>query len=143
MAAVTASQSWAWLPEYEYVDFPTAQLLHTDPFFAPVAALNFPAPQSVQGEPATAELFADFLSYRSPRTDGQQRPDRPAAEVAFQSPREPSGGPIAAQAIYSTADFEDKLDLLRARLPDRSSQELRQLLHQADGEIHAVIAKFQ
>ena len=63
--------------------------------------------------------------------------------MAFQSPREPSGGPVAAQAIYSTADFEDKLDLLRARLPDRSSQELRQLLHQADGEIHAVIAKFQ
>ena len=101
------------------------------------------APAPWQGEPATAELFADFLSYRGPRTDGQQRPDRPAAEVAFQSPREPSGGPVAAQAIYSTADFEDKLDLLRARLPDRSSQELRQLLHQADGEIHAVIAKFQ
>ena len=53
----TTSQSWTWLPEYEYVDFPTAQLVHTDPFFAPVAALNFPAPQSVQGEPATALYF--------------------------------------------------------------------------------------
>lgn len=50
---------------------------------------------------------------------------------------------LLAQAIYSSADFEDKLDLLRARLPGRSSQELRQLLHQADGELHAVLAKVQ
>ena len=48
---------------------------------------------------------------------------------------------LLAQAIYSSADFEDKLDLLRARLPGRCSQELRQLLHQADGEIHAVLAQ--
>ena len=40
-------------------------------------------------------------------------------------------------------DFEDKLDLLRARLPGHSSQELRQLLHQADGELHAVLAQVQ
>ena len=50
---------------------------------------------------------------------------------------------LLTQAIYSSAEFEDKLDLLRARLPGRSSQELRQLLHQADGELHAVLAQVQ
>ena len=50
---------------------------------------------------------------------------------------------LLAQAIYSSADFEDKLDLLRARLPGRCSQELRQLLHQADGEIHAILGQVQ
>ena len=159
-------------------------------------------PPPWKGAPATAALFADFLSYRSPRVDGQSRDasvhEATAAAIAY--PAVETGGPVAAQvihsppcranappmphpcprparckaptstpmqrsppspcnelvictcvrkcvscyqAIYSSADFEDKLDLLRARLPGRSSQELRQLLHHADGELHTVLAQVQ
>ena len=102
-------------------------------------------PPPWEGAPATAALFADFLSYRSPRVDGQSRgaSEHEAAAAVVAYPALETGGPVAAQAIYSSADFEDKLDLLRARLPGRSSQELRQLLHQADGELHAVLAQVQ
>ena len=151
-------------------------------------------PPPWKGAPATAALFADFLSYRSPRVDGQSRDasEHEATAAAIAYPAVETGGPVAAQvihsppcranappmphpcprparckaptstpmqrsppspcnelvictcvrkcvscyqAIYSSADFEDKLDLLRARLPGRSSQELRQLLHQADGDL--------
>ena len=64
----------------------------------------------------------------------------PTPTLRPQDPATPTQRQLAlAQAIYSSADFEDKLDLLRARLPGRSSQELRQLLHQAGGEIHVVL----
>lgn len=78
------------------------------------------------GKPATAELFSDFLSYRSPRAEP---PSHPNGEGAGDNLLIPAG-----------ADFEDKLDILRGKLPDRSSQELRKLLQQADGDVGKVLA---
>jgi len=94
---------------------------------APDAAAQGRKPEW-DGRPATAELFSDFLSYRSPR-----------AELPPQS----NGAEAAADVLVPAgADFEDKLDILRGKLPDRSSQELRKLLQQADADVGKVLAMF-
>ena len=60
-------------------------------------------PPPWEGAPATAALFADFLSYRSPRVDRQLRDgsehEAAAAAVAYSAAE--TGGPVAAQAIHS------------------------------------------
>ena len=59
-------------------------------------------PPPWEGAPATAALFADFLSYRSPRVDGQSRgaSEHKAAVTAAAYPAVETGGPVAAQAIH-------------------------------------------
>ena len=56
-------------------------------------------PPPWEGAPATAALFADFLSYRSPRVDGQSRgaSEHEAAAAVVAYPALETGGPVAAQ----------------------------------------------
>jgi len=60
-------------------------------------------PPPWEGAPATAALFADFLSYRSPRVDGQSRDasEQEATAAAIAYPAVETGGPVAAQVIHS------------------------------------------
>eukprot|EP00964_Phaeocystis_antarctica_P034093 scaffold19384_cov37-Phaeocystis_antarctica.AAC.3 len=60
-------------------------------------------PPPWEGAPATAALFADFLSYCSPRVNGQPRDasEHEAAAAAVAYPAVETGGPVAAQAIHS------------------------------------------
>ena len=114
----------------EGASLPGEQSGSATPGVAPAAAAQAAAQARKPGwvgKPATAELFSDFLSYRSPRVE-------PPPQLLASGEEDP---PIAADA-----DFEDTLDILRGKLPDRSSQELRKLLLQANGDVAKVVAMF-
>ena len=68
----------------------------------------------------------------SPRVD-----PTPAAEGVPQVQASPPGKPPPP-----SASFDDKLDYLRSRFPERSSQYLRTLLQQAGSDLDSVLSMF-